>query len=230
MADSIVYIKCSGCGVEKEISFFPLGKKKCKSCKREYMIEWSKKNAETLKAKKKIYNQNNKEYISNKNKAYRLVNLERLKERNRAWRDENKEILTAKRKQKYEDNRLKYVERSRFNRSNRPEAIKATYYRNIENRLFHTKKRRAKLLNCCPEWDAEFDDFVMKEALSLRRLRNKTIGILWHIDHIEPLQSKTVCGLHNAFNISVVPASYNLTKNNRQIEGHWIRNYESLNQ
>lgn len=42
-------------------------------------------------------------------------------------------------------------------------------------------------------------------------------GIAHHVDHIVPLQSKYVCGLHNEFNLQVIPAVDNIKKHNR----HW---------
>ena len=65
---------------------------------------------------------------------------------------------------------------------------------------------------------SEFDLFVLSEAGKLCDLREKYTGIPWHIDHIVPLCHKDACGLHNAFNVQVVPAAWNVRKNNKNMD------------
>jgi len=40
-------------------------------------------------------------------------------------------------------------------------------------------------------------------------------GFSWHVDHIIPLQGKTVSGFHTPQNLRVIPGVDNLRKNNR---------------
>jgi len=49
--------------------------------------------------------------------------------------------------------------------------------------------------------------------------RSKREGIDYHVDHIVPLQNELVCGLHNEFNLRVVPATVNLAKHNTDWPG-----------
>lgn len=63
-------------------------------------------------------------------------------------------------------------------------------------------------------WDKEFTDLVYKEAHELRKLRNSSTGIEWHVDHVIPLKGKGVCGLHVWNNFAVIPKVDNLRKGN----------------
>lgn len=79
----------------------------------------------------------------------------------------------------------------------------------------NTAVRRAKKLKATPAWDSEFDDLVFHEAYALAKLRAKMTGIKWHVDHVVPLRSKVVCGLHTPNNIAVITANANVAKGNR---------------
>ena len=48
-----------------------------------------------------------------------------------------------------------------------------------------------------------------------RDLKTEETGILHQVDHIVPIKNPTVCGLHNEFNLQVIPKLENLSKGNR---------------
>ena len=93
-------------------------------------------------------------------------------------------------------------------------AYLAAYTR--EWRKTHTVLRRragdSRTILQTPDWA---NMFFLKEAYSLARLRTKILGIQYEVDHIVPLNSKTVCGLHVENNIRVIPRFYNRSKGNR---------------
>lgn len=73
-------------------------------------------------------------------------------------------------------------------------------------------KRRAN--THMPPWtshDKMADFYDMANQLS------EMLGVQYHVDHIVPIQSPIVCGLHSHTNLQVVPASINIAKGNR----HW---------
>lgn len=65
------------------------------------------------------------------------------------------------------------------------------------------------------EWDRELTDLVMLEAADLAVRRREITGFDWHIDHVIPMQGKSVSGLHVWNNLRVIPASENFRKSNR---------------
>ena len=74
----------------------------------------------------------------------------------------------------------------------------------------HSSKR------AIPVWAAdEFEQFAIREASRLVGLRSRLTGIKHHLDHIVPLQGKTVSGLHCIANVAVIPARMNISKGNR---------------
>jgi hypothetical protein len=73
-------------------------------------------------------------------------------------------------------------------------------------------KYRAAKLRANVNWANEF---FIREIYDLAQLRSKATGIKWHVDHIVPLKSKIVCGLHVENNLQVIPAIANVLKSNK---------------
>jgi len=76
----------------------------------------------------------------------------------------------------------------------------------------HAASYRAAYLNSLPKWR---NKFFIDEIYHLAKLRTKMLGIQFHVDHIVPLQSDIVCGLHNEFNLQIITAKHNFSKGNR---------------
>lgn len=133
-------------------------------------------------------------------KAY-IKNKEKFLSRNKAWAMKNPE-----------KRRLSAV-RSRLNNSEMKNASTRKWReKNKEYDAFRSKTRKAKKMQAIPLWANEF---FIKEAYQLAKIRSDATGIRWCVDHIVPLVSKFVCGLHCEQNIQLLPESINQSKGNR---------------
>ena len=88
--------------------------------------------------------------------------------------------------------------------------------RNVTASKYAHKRRMLETLQL-----SEFDEFVIQEALILTKMRERSTGFKWHMDHIVPLMHKKACGLHNGFNVQVVPATWNVKKGNRNMDTYF---------
>lgn len=68
-----------------------------------------------------------------------------------------------------------------------------------------------------PKWLSELDLFVMEEIYDLCRLKSQYLGQKYHVDHIVPLNGKTVSGLNVPWNLRIIPAVENMQKNNKWV-------------
>ena len=74
--------------------------------------------------------------------------------------------------------------------------------------------RRIQEKLATPSWLSEFDKFFINEIYHLSKLRTKALNINFEVDHVVPIMSKIVCGLHHPLNLEIVPAKLNRIKNN----------------
>jgi len=111
------------------------------------------------------------------------------------------------------DKRAAHAKAWRQANPERAAAVTRAYERaNPEKGYARVGTRRAAKQNATPAWA---NRFFIQEAYHLAKLRTKMTGFAWHVDHIVPLKSPVVCGLHCEANLQVIPAVVNLSKGNR---------------
>lgn len=76
-------------------------------------------------------------------------------------------------------------------------------------------KRRAIKLQATPKWLSKSDFIAIECKYSLASMFTQCSGVPHAVDHIVPLQGKTVCGLHVPWNLQVIPVFDNLQKGNK---------------
>jgi hypothetical protein len=86
---------------------------------------------------------------------------------------------------------------------------------NKGHRNFLTKNRQAAKLKRTPSWLSADDLDYIKCVYQLAAMLSKHGNEKWHVDHVIPLQGKTVSGFHVPSNLQVIPASDNSRKSNK---------------
>ena len=153
------------------------------------------------------------------------------KEYLRQWRLKNRDRVRAAHLRYYEKNKdamkKRSIEWGKNNKTRRLEIARKTWAKHVikrraENRQWYIENKEKKNADgmrriaqkkmAVPGW---FNQFFVDEAYHLAALRSKITGFKWDVDHIVPLQSKLVCGLHWHKNLQVIPKVVNIRKSNR---------------
>lgn len=148
--------------------------------------------------------------------AYYAANKERIKARANAYYHANKEAQLTAQKQRYEREKETILARNRQwadeNREKMQQYQREYVKRNRDKWSAQTANYRASRKQATTAWA---NRFFVSEAYALAKLREKICGGKWHVDHIVPLQSPLVCGLHVHNNLQVIPDRDNKVKSNR---------------
>jgi hypothetical protein len=141
------------------------------------------------------------------NKTYREKNAESLREKKKVYREANKERLSESKRNCYKANPEKYKNRINLNYKANP-ALSIT-----RERLKATLKKEA-----IPPW---VDHGQIKQIYLEARRMTELTGVRYHVDHIVPLKSPFVCGLHCQQNLRVITAEENWRKGNSMVGLEW---------
>ena len=82
------------------------------------------------------------------------------------------------------------------------------------------KKYKAAKQRACPPWVLASPDLcgMMEDVYRQAQELTQETGVMYHVDHIVPLQGHNVCGLHVPWNLQVLTASENCSKQNKVLE------------
>lgn len=175
--------------------------KVCSLCKKEKLLsEFHKK-----KASKDGYRKQCKSCRKEAAKLYSPLYYSRNKDKIRQYREDNMEMLSIAAKQWRERNKESFRQ------------VKRDWQqRNSDLSNAATAKRRAAKKQATPLWA---NVFFISEIYALAKMRERLLGGKWQVDHIVPLTSELVCGLHWEQNLQVIREEENKRKHNRYWPG-----------
>lgn len=156
-----------------------------KAAEREAARRYYVKNSERILARQAEFKKMNKEVVAERQAKYRKKNSKKIAEYHSAWGVANKERLKAKNAEWAKAN--PHIVRER------------------------NARRRALISIATPAWASWF---VMSEIRDLAKRRTAATGIQHCVDHIVPLKSELVCGLHCESNLQVITWAKNREKHN----------------
>ena len=132
------------------------------------------------------------------------VALKRNKDNEQRYYSENKE--------KYRGNLLRW---QRTNRDKTRASSRKYYDDNRSEEVARSAEKRVKRNLARPASLTKEQSDEIKNFYWLARDLKAVTGEEYHVDHIVPLNGKTICGLHVPWNLQVLPADINLSKGNR---------------
>lgn len=152
----------------------------------------------------------------------KVCDRKRSKETGKIYYQKNKEKIDLKNKNWVINNPEKAtkIERNRYYKHREKLLLKNTIYRKANPHIFSARsnKRRCAKLQRTPKWLNKNHFNEIKEIYKKAKELQKLDGIKRHVDHIVPLQGKTVCGLHVPWNLQVITKIENSKKSNKLIQ------------
>jgi len=216
----LIVKKCCACKQAKPLDAFHKNKSKpdglatqCKPCTRVYNKKYRDQNLESIRASDRAYYQLNKEERKEYNQNYYRLNAEEICKSVAEYAQEHPEVAANASRRWRKKNKLKERKRLRKYQADNPHKM-----------LARKTKYRASQLQATPPWLTSQDRTDIEDFFLAARMFRIYTGQEYHVDHVVPLQGKTVCGLHVPWNLAVIEEVENKTKSNR----HWPDMWEKL--
>lgn len=158
----------------------------------------------------KAWYQKNRDRVLAASTAYYAENREEVRTRHARWQQANPEsgrVRTARWRAAHPERSVASVAAWRMvNPEKKKAAEYAWYVANPGKVLAKVARRRAARLQAVPVW-------ANQQKIAAIYAEAAAKGM--HVDHVVPLQSKLVCGLHVEHNLQLLPGSENCSKSNR---------------
>lgn len=216
MADAdFIRLECFNCKTTQPLDNFHHDKQcvkrhqrstRCKACAKKQRAESWLRLRDEASVRHKQWLEKNADHVKGYQRQYDLNRAEKKREYMRGRKERNNEIVRAYVKRN--PDKIKSYSKEYYSKN--IEKIKADVaLRQKTNKAYYLQrnaKRRAIKVNATPAW---------ADAVAIEDIYRKASSDGLSVDHIVPLKSKIVCGLHVHFNLQLIPLSENIKKSNR---------------
>ena len=128
-------------------------------------------------------------------------------------------VVKAVKQRYYERNREAVISRAKA----RPKTAVSQYKQKYKlanpdlYRVFANTRRR-RFRQATPKWVSAEERKQIRYLYAQARELSQGLGVPYEVDHIYPLASDKVCGLHVLINLRVIPKCENLEKSNKLVD------------
>jgi hypothetical protein len=171
---------------KKGLHQYPADKRRCPKCKAIANRQWIAANPQRMSELRRNWVVANLERQRKTVNNWRTLNADRYRESKRNWSKNN-------------------IEKQR-------ESIRKWRTANLDKTNASVAKRRAKKKQAVAAWA---NHVLIKKMYAECCELTKTTGIRHHVDHIYPLKSDWLCGLHVENNLQILTETENTSKGNR---------------
>jgi hypothetical protein len=213
---------CKTCSVEKPEEAFHRNanckggrRSVCKQCVAVGLTAYKEANREKILQQKRDERQRNKEKYRERDAAYYAANRDKCAATMKSWYERNKEKVIANVKTWQQANPERTKAAKAKNKLTRKDTVKAEYQRNKADYFARAASRRVSVKQATPAWADKAE--IAEMYVIAGKLNSFFTKPVVHVDHVVPLNSSLVCGLHTQANLEILSAKANLSKRNR----HW---------
>lgn len=185
-----------------------LKKRDCVECVKIKNKQWSTDNKEYSKRYKKQYRKNKAEHVLEQRQQYYKDHKEYINERNKQWNKDNEEHIKLYKKEWAKQNYIINKEYINYRNKN--------YKKNNPGKnALYLERRDNYIKKYTPIWyelELVTQIYLKRDELNKKwKLKGKD---RYQVDHIIPIISDTVCGLHCWANLQLLDSELNRSKYN----------------
>jgi len=207
---------CKNCNCSLLDRKYIKSKELCVKCNAKI---WRINNIERSKEVSKNYYKLNKNNKLKLQKESNLLNPDKRKEIARKSYLKHQKSRLEQSKKYRQANPIKYCEYVKKYQKNNKEIVRVReknyQQKNKHLRCHYSSKYRARKLKATPKWLTKSNIEEIKNIFLDCKIKTENSGIKHHVDHIIPLNSPIVCGLHVPWNLQIITEKQNCSKHNK---------------